>query len=218
MKTDKQLKIDIAEELKCEPRVRAEEISVGVRDGVVTLMGTVSDYAQRLRAERAVERISGVRAIAQELTVKVPNRHLHSDTDLARHVANIIDWDTEIPLHSVKVKVEDGWVTLEGEVEWRFQRNAPQRAIRYLAGVKGVSNFLKVKAHTSTYDVAKHISAALNRGAEDKANAIHVTADDGKVTLTGTVRSWPERVDAQRAAWNAVGVTDVDDRLAVGLF
>ncbi len=216
MKSDKQLKIDIAEELKWEPRIRDEEIGVEVRDGIVTLMGTVPDYAQRMRAERAVERVSGVRAVAQELTVKVPNTHRHSDTDLARHVANTIEWDTEIPFHSVKAKVEDGWVTLEGEVEWQFQRNAPERAIRYLAGVKGVSNFLKVKAHASTYDVAKHISAALSRSGEAEAKAIKVTADGGKVTLTGTVRSWPERADAQRAAWSATGVTEVDDRLAVG--
>ena len=215
MKTDRQLKIDIAEELKWEPRVRDEEIGVEVKDGIVTLMGSVPDYAQRIRAERAVERVSGVRAVAQELTVKAANSHLRSDADVARHVANTIDWDTEIPLHSVKAKVEDGWVTLEGEVEWQFQRNAPERAIRYVAGVKGVSNLLRVKAHASTYDVAKHISAALTRSGETEAKAIKVTADGGKVTLTGTVRSWAERADAQRAAWSATGVTQVDDRLAV---
>ena len=218
MKTDKQLKIDIAEELKWEPRVRDGEIGIEVRDGIVTLMGTVPDYAQRMRAERAVERVAGVRAVAQELTGKVANTHLRSDADLARHVANTIDWDTEIPFHAVKAKIEDGWVTLEGDVEWQFQRNAPERAIRYLSGVKGVSNLLKVKAHASTYDVAKHISAALSRSAEAEANAVKVTADGGKVTLSGKVRSWPERADAQRAAWSAVGVTEVDDRLAVGFF
>lgn len=217
MKTDKQLKIDIMEELKWDPRVRDDEIQIDVCDGIVTLRGTVPDYAQRMRAERAVERTAGVRAVAQELSVKVRNTHLRSDEDLARQVANTVDWDTEIPLHAVKAKVEDGWVTLEGAVEWQYQRNAPERAIRYLAGVKGVSNLLKVKAHASTHDVAKHITEALSRSGEAEANAIRVTADGGKVTLTGTVRSWPERADAKRAAWSATGVTEVDDRLMVNL-
>ena len=215
MKSDTQLQIDIKEELKWEPRVRDEEIGIQVRDGVVTLMGTVPDYGQRARAERAVERVAGVRAVAQELTVKVPNTHLRSDTDLAHQIVNTLAWDTEVPFQTVKAKVDDGWVTLEGEVEWQFQRNAPERAVRYLAGVKGVSNLLKVKAHVSTYDVAQHITAALSRSAEADAKKIKVTAAGGKVTLTGTVRSWPERADAQQAAWSATGVTEVDDRLAV---
>lgn len=215
MKTDKQLQTDIKEELKWEPRVRDEEIAIEVRDGVVTLMGTVPDYAQRTRAVRAVERVAGVRAVAQELTVKMPNNHMRSDTDLAHHVVNALEWDTEVPFQTVKAKVDDGWVTLEGEVEWQFQRNAPERVVRYLSGVKGVSNLLTVKPHASTYDVAQHISAALTRSAEADAKKIKVTATGGKVTLTGTVRSWPERADAERAAWSATGVSEVDDRLAV---
>ena len=215
MKTDKQLQMDITEELRWEPRVRDEEIGIEVRDGVVTLMGTVPDFAQRVRAERAVERVAGVRAVAQELTVKVPNTHLRSDTDLAHQVVNTLAWDTEVPFQAVKAKVDDGWVTLEGEVEWQFQRNAPERAVRYLSGVKGVSNLLKLKAHASPYDVAQHITAALSRSAEADAKKIKVSATGGKVTLTGTVRSWPERADAERAAWSATGVSEVDDRLAV---
>ena len=215
MKTDKQLKMDITEELKFEPRVRDEEIGIEVKDGVVTLMGTVPDFMQRMRAERAVQRVAGVRAVAQELTVKVPNTHLRSDKDLAHQVVNTLAWDTEVLNQSIKAKVEDGWVTLEGEVDWQFQRNAPERAVRYLFGVKGVSNLLKVKAHASTYDVAQRISAALTRSAEADAKKINVSATGGKVTLTGTVRSWPERADAERAAWNATGVTEVDDRRAV---
>lgn len=215
MKSDKQLQMDVTEELKYEPRVHAEEIGIEVRDGVVTLMGTVPDYAQRLRAERAVERVAGVRAVAQELTVKVPNTHLRSDTDLAHQVVNTLAWDTEVPNQKIKAKIEDGWVTLEGDVDWQFQRNAPERAVRYLFGVKGVSNLLKVKSHASTYDVAQHITAALARSTEADAKKINVSAASGRVTLTGTVRSWPERADAQRAAWSATGVTEVDNRLAV---
>ena len=125
MKSDKQLQMDITEELKWEPRVRDEEIAIEVRDGVVTLMGTVPDYAQRSRAVRAVERVAGVRAVAQELTVKVPNSHMRSDTDLAHQVVNALAWDTEVPFQTVKAKVDDGWVTLEGEVECSASRTAP---------------------------------------------------------------------------------------------
>lgn len=215
MKSDNQLKIDITEELKYEPPLRDDEISVEVRDGVVTLMGSVPDLAQRTRAERAVERVSGVKAVAEELTVELPHVHLRSDTELAHQVVNTLTWDIEVPRDKIQAKVEDGWVTLEGEVEWQFQRNAPERAVRYLSGVRGVSNLLKVKAHASTYDVAQHITAALTRSAEADAKKINVTASGGKVTLSGNVRSWPERYDAQRAAWSATGVSEVDNCLSV---
>lgn len=215
MKSDTELQKDVAEELKWEPRVRDDEIGIAVRDGVVTLTGTVPDYAQRRAAAKAVERVAGVRAVAQELKVKVPDAHRRPDTELAHQVVNALAWDIEVPDQKIKARVEDGWVTLEGEVDWQYQRNAVERAVRYLTGVKGVSNLLNIKTHASSYDVAQHITAALGRSAEADARKIQVTATDGKVTLTGTVRSWPERADAQRAAWSATGVTAVDDRLAV---
>lgn len=215
MKSDTELKIDVVDELRWEPRVRDEAIGVEVCDGVVTLKGTVPDYAQRMRAEQAVERVAGVRAVAQELTVTVPNSHVRSDVDMARHVANALDWDTETPRKVIKVKVEDGWVTLDGEVDWSFQRRAPERVVRHLFGVKGVSNRVRVKPQASTLDVAEHITAALGRTADADAKRVHVTATGGKVTLTGTVRSWLERADARRAAWATSGVTQVDDLLAI---
>ncbi len=216
MKSDTELQKDVAAELKWEPRIRDDEIGIAVRDGVVTLTGTVPDYAQRRAAVKAVERVIGVRAVAQELAVKVPDAFHRSDTDLAHQVVNTLTWDIEVPNQKIKARVEDGWVTLEGEVDWQFQRNAVERAVRYLTGIKGVSNLLKIKAHASSDDVAQHISAALGRSAEaDARKKIKVTATDGKVTLTGTVRSWPERADVERAAWSATGVTAVDDRLAV---
>jgi osmotically-inducible protein OsmY len=215
MKTDMQLQKDVAEELRWEPRLKAEEIGVTVRDGVVTLTGSVPDYSQRRIAAKAAERVYGVKAVAQELTVKVPDMFRRTDTELAHQVVNALAWDIEVPDDKVKAKIEDGWVTLEGQVDWQFQRNAAERVVRYLTGVKGVSNLLTIKAHASPYDVAQHIKAALHRSAEADAKKINVTATDGRVTLTGTVRSWPERADAERAAWSASGVTSVDDRLAV---
>lgn len=215
MKTDMELQKDVTSELKWEPRLKEDEIGVSVKDGVVTLTGFVPDYAQRRIAARAAERVAGVRAVAQEMQVKVPDVLKRSDTELAHQVVNALAWDVEVPAQRIKAKVEEGWVTLEGEVEWQFQRNAAERAVRYLTGIKGVSNLVTIKAHASPYDVAQHIKAALHRSAEADAKKIQVTATEGKVTLTGTVRSWPERFEVERAAWSASGVTAVDDRLSV---
>lgn len=214
MKTDMTLQQDVAEELKWEPRLKEDEIGIAVKDGVVTLTGHVPDFAQRHIAAKAVERVAGVRAVVQELTVKVPDIFKRSDTELAHQVVNALSWDIEVPA-TVKAKVENGWVTLEGEVDWQFQRNAAERTVRYLTGVKGVTNLVTLKAHASPYDVAQRIKAALHRTADADAKKVQVTAKDGKVVLTGTVRSWPERADVERAAWSASGVTAVDDRLAV---
>lgn len=215
MRTDMELQRDVAAELKWEPRLREEEIGITVKDGVVTLTGFVPDYAQRRVAAKAVERVAGVRAVAQELVVKVPETNRRSDTELAHQVVNALAWDIEVPNQKIKAKVEDGWVTLEGEVDWQYQRNSAERAVRYLMGVKGITNLLTIKPHASSYDVVQHIKAALHRSADEDFKKIDVSAMDGKVTLRGTVRSWPERADVERAAWSATGVREVDDRLAV---
>jgi osmotically-inducible protein OsmY len=217
MRSDTELQKDVIAELKWEPRLREDEIGVTVRDGVVTLTGFVPDYAQRRVAAKAAERVVGVRAVAQELMVKVPQPFHRSDTELAHQVVNALAWDIEVPDDKIKARVQDGWVTLEGDVDWQYQRSSAERAVRYLTGVKGVNNFINIKPHASPYDVAQHIKAALHRTAEADAKKIQVTAADGKVTLTGTVRSWPERAEIERAAWSASGVTSVDDRLAVVL-
>ena len=214
MKTDMDLQRDVAAELSWEPRLKEDEIGIAVHDGVVTLTGSVPDYAQRRIAAKAAERVAGVRAVAQELTVKVPDAFRRSDTDLARQIVNALSWDLEVP-GTVKARVEDGWVTLDGQVEWQYQRNAAERALRYLTGVKGITNMVTIKPHASPFDVAQRIKAALHRSAEADARKVQVTATDGTVVLTGTVRSWPERADVERAAWSASGVTAVDDRLAV---
>jgi osmotically-inducible protein OsmY len=215
MKTDMELQKDVAEELRWDPRIRWEEIGIAVRDGVVTLEGFVPDYNQRRLAAKAVERVAGVRAVAQELKVKLPDILRRSDTEIAHQVVNALAWDIEVPEKLVKAKVEDGWVTLEGELDWQYQRLAAERAVRYLTGVKGVSNLITLKKHVSPLDVSDRIKAALQRSAESDAKKIHVATTDGHVTLTGTVRSWGERADAERAAWSASGVSAVDDRLAV---
>jgi osmotically-inducible protein OsmY len=215
MKTDTKLQSDIQAELRADPRVADAEIGVAVKDGVVTLTGNVLTYAQKYAAERAAERVSGVRAIAEELEIKLPTALERTDTDIAHAAANMLTWDIEVPDDKVKVKVENGWVTLDGEADWQYQKSAAERAVRYLTGVRGVSNLIRIKPRVSTYDVSQHIKDALRRTAETDANRIQVEAQSGKVTLRGSVRSWAERQDAERAAWTASGVTAVDDKLMI---
>ena len=215
MKTDAQLQQDVLAELRWQPNVNAADVDVLVHDGVVTLSGFVDSYAQRRVAECAAERVSGVRAIADELRVRLPGLHERDDTALAHAAAEALRWDIEVPEDRVRVMVQHGYVTLEGNVEWRFQREAAERAVRHLTGVRGVTNLVTVKPRASAVEVRRQIEAALARNAVLDAKRISVETFDGKVVLRGTVRSWAERGDAERAAWNAPGVSAVDDRLLV---
>ena len=153
MKTDSQLQRDVIDELKWDPRVREAEIGVAAKDGVVTLTGFVDSYAQRTCAERAVERVGGVRVIAEELKVRLPGAFQRTDTDVAHAVANAMRWDIEVPDERIKARVENGWVWLDGDVDWQYQRQAAERAVRYLTGVKGVTNAVRLTPRASTYDV-----------------------------------------------------------------
>ena len=216
MKTDTDLRRDIQDELKWDPRVADAEIGVAVKDGVVTLSGYVENFAQKYAAERAVERVAGVRAIAEELQIKLPSSFERADTEIAHKAVDALEWDIEVPDQTIKVKVEKGWVTLEGQADWQYQRTAAERAVRYLTGVRGVTNRIRLKSRVSSYDVSQHIKDALRRTAEVDANRIQVEAHEGKVTLRGTVRSYAEMRDAERAAWSATGVTEVDDKLMIG--
>jgi osmotically-inducible protein OsmY len=215
MKSDSQLRADILEELMWDPSINDREIVVGVKDHVVTLTGYVDNFAQKYAAERLVERVGGVRAVAADLQVKVPSLYQRSDTDLAHAAVSALDWDIEAPA-GITVKVEKGWITLDGSVEWQYQKAAAERAVRYLSGLKGVMNHVTVKPkHASSFEVSQKIKDALRRNAEFDASRIAVEAADGKVTLRGKVRSWAERTDAESAAWAAPGVTQVDDRIEI---
>jgi osmotically-inducible protein OsmY len=218
MKTDAQIREAIHQELKWDPSIRDAEIGVAVKDGVATLSGNVSTFAQKFAADRAAERVTGVRALADELEVKLSDIANRTDTEIAHAVANVLKWDTEVPDERVKGRVDNGWIWLEGDVEWQFQKLAAERAVRYLTGVKGVTNTIRVKPQlASPFAVSKKIKEALVRNAEFDAEHIVVEAQDGKVTLRGTVRSYAERKQAERAAWSAPGVTEVEDKIAIGV-
>lgn len=218
MKSDTQLQRDVVEELKWEPSITEKEIGVAVKDGVVTLNGHVDSYVEKYTAERAASTVNGVKAVADELKVKLPDSHERTDTELAHAVVNALKWDIQVPDDKIKTTVEKGWVELTGDLEWQYQKWAAEAAVRNLTGVKGVSNMLHVKPKkVSTFEVGQKIRDSLRRHAELDADKITIEAKDGLVTLRGTVNSFTERQDAEAAAWRAPGVTKVDDLLAVSL-
>lgn len=214
-KSDSKLQTDVIDELRWDPSVGAAEIGVAAKNGVVTLSGQVSSYAKKYAAAHAAERVAGVRAIADELTVELPSSFKRSDADVAHSVAAVLTWDVNVPDDKIKARVDGGWVWLEGEVDWQYQSEAAVRAIRNLTGVRGVTNLLQIKQRASAPDVQQCIESALKRHAEIEAKRIHVDALDGRVTLRGEVRSWAERQDAERAVWGAPGVSTVLDELVV---
>jgi osmotically-inducible protein OsmY len=213
---DSTLKQDIIDELDFEPSINAADIGVAVKSGVATLTGHVPTYAQKSTVEDVVRRVKGVKGIAEEIEVRPFGTNRTADDEIAKRAINSIDWNTSVPDDAVQVKVQKGWVTLTGKVEWRYQKTAAADAVRDLAGVIGIINDISVKAHASAYDVKKRIEDALKRSAEVEARAIRVNVLDGKVTLEGHVHDWSERSAASRAAWAAPGVNMVDDRLTVG--
>lgn len=215
MRTDDQIQKDIVDELKWEPSLQDEDIGVAVRDGVVTLAGFVSSYANKWKAERVASRVKGVKAVANDLEVKLPTSSSRPDPDIARAALDALKWNILVPSDRIKVKVEKGWLTLEGDVDWHFQREEAERAVRYLTGVKGVTNLITVHARPTPSDVKRKIKDALERAAEFDAERITVEIDGHTAVLRGTVRSYAEKRDAERAARNAPGVTDVENDLVV---
>lgn len=213
---DKALKGLIEDELDWEPRVNAANIGVAVKDGVVTLMGHVPSYVEKIAAEEATRRVKGVRAIAQEIEVRLDGRGAPlKDDQIAEKSANVLDWDVSVPHRKVQARVQNGWVTLTGEVDWNFQREAAQRCVSNLPGVRGVSNSIAVKERATPSDIKDRIEKALIRHAETEAKGIRVSVTNGKVTLEGKIDAWHDREVAEKVAWAAPGVTAVEDRLQI---
>ncbi len=215
MKTDAQLQQDVIAELNWEPSVNAAQIGVGVKDGIVTLAGHVDSYAEKYDAERAAQRVSGVKALAVEIDVRLPGLSKRTDADIARSAENVLEWMANLPKSAIKVKVENGWITLSGEVDWEYQRRAAANAVRYLIGVTGVSDQVLIKPKVSLPAVKSDIEAALKRGALLDAQNISVKVQGADVTLSGTVHSWSERDLARNSAWATPGVRNVVDNLTV---
>jgi osmotically-inducible protein OsmY len=215
MKSKEQLQRDVQDELKWEPSLDEAGIGVSVHDGVVTLNGHVLSYSERTAAEKAAKRVFGVHAVANDLVVKLPGGRERDDTDIAEAAIRALRWHTSIPEEQVKVVVSNGWVTVDGEVEWFYQKQAAYDAVRHLTGVKGVSNNLLIKPRVNAVQVKDKIEQALRRSAEVDAKQITVDVRESKVILRGTVRSWAEREDAESAAWSAPGVSDVESHVKV---
>jgi osmotically-inducible protein OsmY len=213
--TDRELQQNVQNALAWEPSVESNDIGVTADAGVVTLRGDVGSYAEKHTAERVALRVYGVKAVANDLVVRLVTGRERTDTDIAQAAVSAIKWDTVVPPDRVTVAVSNGWVTLNGTVDWYYQKAAAERAVRNLTGVKGVSNAILLRAPVQTLDIQAKIEAAFKRSAEVDARRINVTAHDGQVTLTGNVRSWAERQEAERVAWAAPGVTVVDDRITV---
>ena len=216
MRTDNDIQRDVLEELRWDPQVEPKDVGVEVDNGIVTLTGTVESFAMRWAAERAAHRVLGVKAVANDIKVKLPFEKERDDTDIARAAVSALEWDTEVPHERIKVTVSNGVVKLEGDVDWRFQKDAAERDVRSLVGVKGVTNNIVVAAHgVSPEKVKSEIEKALLRSAELDAERIEVRAVDGKVILSGSVRSWVEREEAEDAAWATEGVSDVENHIEV---
>ncbi len=214
MTSDTFLKESVLAELLWEPSIKAAHIGVTARDGVVTLMGHVQTYAEKHAAEVAARRVKGVKAIADEIEVKLSFDVKRTDEDIAAAIVSRLAWDSSIPKDSVKATVHDGWVTLTGEVDWHFEHDAAAQEVRKLWGVVGVSNEIKIKSRVNTADLSGDITRALHRSWFDPSN-VKVTADGGKVKLSGSVHSWSERSLAGSTAWAAPGATVVENDLVI---
>lgn len=218
-RTDDQIQHDVLEEFSWDARIQPNEIGVTVKDGVVALTGWVDNYGKKWTAERTAHRVNGVRAVANDIEVRLPSSAERTDADIAGAATRALEWDAFVPIERLDVTVARGWVTIKGEVEWEYQRRSAERAVRRLSGVRGVTNLAAVKPRVqpTTQELRQRIEDALIRNAETDAEQVDVDVESDKVILRGSVRSWVQKQEAERVAWSAPGVTSVDNRIAVTL-
>jgi osmotically-inducible protein OsmY len=215
MKSDKEIERDVKEELEWNPDLDATDIAVSVKQGVVTLAGFAKSYTDKYEAEAAAKRVAGVVGVANDIEVRLPSVDERPDPDIARNAVAAIKSQLPISSEHIKVIVKHSWVTLEGQVEWQYQKNTAETAVRRIKGVKGVGNMITLKPRIVPSEIRRKIQEAFKRNAEVDANRIDVETDGSEVVLKGTVRSWIEREEAERVAWSAPGVTKVEDRIVV---
>jgi len=220
MKTDSELQRDVMTELRWEPGIQAAEIGVGVKGGVVTLSGNVDTYSKKWAAARAAKRVAGVKALAEEIKVSLPSSYKRNDEDIAESARHVFSWNLMVPKDRVNVKVQNGWITLSGEVNWYYQMDAAEEAVRHLIGVVGVTNLISIRPKVQTVntsEVKQGIADALKRSARllRDAEKIQVTVSGSKVILNGSVGSWADRDDAEYTAFCAPGVSEVENNLKV---
>ena len=220
MKTDAEIQKDVMDELKWLPLLKSTEIGVAVKNGVVTISGIVDTYSKKVLAEKAAARVTGVKAVAEDIEVKISGTGKPTDTEIAEAVLNALKWHSAMQENKIKVKVDNGWVTLEGEVEWEFQRRAARLMVEDLRGVIGIINIIKIISKLTATDVKSKISSAFHRSATVDAKKVNISVEGSKVILTGKVRSYAEKRDAENAVWQAPGVNTVDNKIEIdyGIF
>jgi osmotically-inducible protein OsmY len=214
-RTDEEIQRDVLAELKWDARLQPNEIGVIVKDGIVTLTGWVDSFIKKWTSEDVAYRVPGIKAVANDIEVKLLTER--TDPDIAEAAVRALEWDAGIPPGRIRVTVSKGWVTLMGEVEWQYQREDAERVVRRLAGVKGVTNLVVVRPNTTAQNLKKKIEEALVRNAKLDANRITVEAQGNKAILKGTVRSWAEKQEAERVAWSAPGITEVENRIVIDI-
>lgn len=215
MKNNADLQRDVQDAILWEPLLNAAEIGVTVNDGIVTLSGTVDSYSKKLEAEHATKNVAGVKAIVEKIEIKFANSWSKSDNEIAMEVLNALKWNWQVPHEKVRVKVENGWITLEGELTWNYQSEAAKKAVHHLMGVTGVTNNILIRSEINDTIERHDVEAALGRNGSIDASEINVKVSGTKVTLTGSVNSWYDKEEAARIAWNTPGIWKVENELEV---